>query len=219
MKNTIVAMLCCILFFTAAAQSARGDYKTQLRLQPLSLFDPLESNLRFGMDELLKPKLAVGADASVYFAADAYSKPLSGFAIAPFIRWYTSTRRNTFIETGMMYKFTQRKEEGWLGMDCVNDVPTYEKYDSYKRRKQVFDLSFRFGMRESLFKSPKWSFEMFVGLGIRYKMFSIKYAEANTCIIEDGTDVIGFWGNTTNPPDNYAFISVPMGVRFTRKLR
>lgn len=171
------------------------------------------------MDALLQPRLAAGADASVYFAADGYTKPLSGFAIAPFVRWYTNTRRNVFIETGMMYKFTQRKEEGWLGMDCVNDVPAYEKYDVYKRRKQVIDLSVRFGMREPLFKSSKWSFEMFIGLGVRHKMFSIKYAEANTCVLEDGSDMIGFWGSNTNPPDNYTFVSVPMGLRFTRKLR
>ena len=73
-------------------------------------------------------------------------------------------------------------------------------------------------MREPLFGSANWSFEMFIGLGARYKMFSLKYREANTCLQPDGIDAIGFFRNNVNP-DNYAFFSVPMGIRLTRKLK
>ena len=221
MKKLFVTVTGCLLLFVAFAQKdtvVKNSYKQQLRLQPLALFDPFESSVRLGADVMLKPRLAVGADVSVYFAADGYTKPLAGFAIAPFARWYMNNRHSAFFEAGAMYKHTERKEEAWLGMDCVNGVPAYEKFDTYKRVKDVVDLSFRIGMRESLFGSPNWNFEMFIGLGARYKMFSIKHREANSCLQPDGIDAIGFFGNNVNS-DNYAFFSVPMGIRFTRKLK
>ena len=221
MKISFLILAGCLYISTATAQKdtvVKNSYKQQLRLQPLALFDPFESSVRLGADVMLKPRLAVGADVSVYFAADGYTKPLAGFAIAPLVRWYMNNRHSAFFEAGAMYKHTERKEEAWLGMDCVNGVPAYEKFDTYKRVKDVVDLSFRIGMREPLFGSPNWSFEMFIGLGARYKMFSLKYREANTCLQPDGIDAIGFFGNNVNP-DNYAFFSVPMGIRLTRKLR
>ena len=221
MKKLFVTVTGCFLLFVAVAQKdtvVKNSYKQQLRLQPLALFDPFESSVRLGMDVMLKPRFAVGADVSVYFAADGYTKPLAGFAIAPFVRWYMNNRHSAFFEAGAMYKHTERKEEAWLGMDCVNGVPAYEKFDTYKRVKDVVDLSFRIGMRESLFGSPNWSYEMFIGLGARYKMFSIKHREANSCLPPEGIDAIGFFGNNANP-ENYAFFSVPMGIRFTRKLK
>lgn len=224
MKIPCLIVFCCLLFFATSAQKSTSDtiirngYKQQLRFQPLSLFDLFESNARFGMDFMVRPRLAVGADLSVYFAADAYTKPLAGIAIAPMVRWYMNNRHNAYFEVGAMYKHTERTEEGWLDMDCVNGVPTYEKFDTYKRVKDVVDGSFRIGMREPLFGSPNWTFEMFIGLGVRYKMFSIKYKEPNTCLQLEGIDAIGFFGNNVNP-ENYAFFSVPMGFRLTRKLK
>lgn len=221
MKYAFFAALGCVLFFSVAAQKkvpVNKTYSQQLRLQPLALVDPFESSVRFGMDIMLKPKLSVGADASIYFAADGYTKPLGGFAIAPAVRWYQNDRLGSYFETVLLYKHTERKETEWLGMDCVNGVPAYEKYDTYKRRKDVLDLSVRFGLRESLFGSPNWCIELFVGVGVRYKMYSIKYSEPNTCLLANDEIMINFFSNNPNPT-NHAFFSVPAGLRLTRKLK
>lgn len=194
-------------------------YDQQLRFQPLALLDPFESSIKFGIDKMVKPRMAVGADAAIYISSHGFSKWAPGFSVSPLVRWYTDEKLKGFVETVLTYKHTERKETGWLGMDCVDGVPAYEKYDTYKRRKDVIDFSFRLGYRDRLFKSDKWCIEMFAGLGLRYKMLSIKYPEANSCLdIDDdaGLDAIGYLGSTI--PVNYFFISVPAGLRFTRKL-
>lgn len=221
MKKTLCAILGCMLLICTHAQNKNSyslKYDKQFRFQPFAVFDPFESGIKFGMDKMVKPRMAVGADVAVYLGTEGYTKWAPGFAVSPLVRWYTDEKLKGFVETVLTYKYTERTETGWLGMDCVDGVPSYEKFDSYKRRKNVVDLSGRLGYRDRLFKSEKWCFEMFAGLGLRYKMLSVKYPEPNVCldIGDSGIDVIGYMGSTI--PVNYFFVSVPAGIRFTRKL-
>nr|WP_294907002.1 hypothetical protein [uncultured Lacibacter sp.] len=221
MKKILCVLLGSMLLLSVYAQNKSAysmKYDKQLRFQPFALLDPFESSIKFGMDKMVRPRMAVGADAAVYLTAEGFSKWAPGFAVSPLVRWYTDEKLKGFFETVLTYKHTERKETGWLGMDCVDGVSAYEKYDTYKRRKDVLDLSFRLGYRDRLFKSDKWCIEMFAGLGLRYKMLSIKYAEPNVCldIEESGIDAIGYLGSTI--PVNYFFVSVPAGIRFTRRL-
>ena len=146
----------------------------------------------------------------------AESKPLSGFYVRPTLRWYSNDRLKLFTELVLMYKHTVRKENDWLGMDCVDDVPAYEKFTTYKQVRDVFDLSFRGGIRENLFQSKNWYFEFYLGIGLRQKFHSIKYNEANTCAPRVGNFFDIFH---QNPSTTITTASLPAGMRLVWVLK
>ncbi len=219
MKVLFFVISSCIIVQFAAAQNKlqTNDYKQQLRINPLGLLNPLETNLSVGYDVRVKKRLSLGADVAVYLARDAFSRPLNGFFVRPALRLYSKNKLKTYAELSLMYKHTVQKENGWLGMDCVNGVPSYEKFDEYKNVKDVFDISFRFGLRERLFHSANWFFECYMGLGIRQKIRSIKYAEKNTCLTADNFETFSLFGQVT--PGSYTSFSLPIGIRFTRTIK
>lgn len=219
MKVLFFLISSCIIFQSAAAQNKlqTNDYKQQLRINPLGVLNPFETNLSVGYDVRVKKILSVGGDVGVYLARDAFSRPLNGFFIRPALRLYSNSKPNMYSEIVVMYKHTVRKENGWLGMDCVNGVPSYEKFDQYKNVKDVFDISFRFGFRERWFHSKNWFFECYMGLGVRQKILTIKYEEKKSCITADNFNSIGQFGQSV--PGSYTVLSVPLGIRFTRTIK
>ncbi len=216
MKFLFFVVISCMVFqFTTAQETIKksNDYKLAVRFNPLSLFDPVETNLSVGIDMKLRKKLSLGGDVAVYIARNVYaqSRPMSGFYVRPTLRWYSNNRLYMFTELVLMYKHTARKENDWLGMDCVNGVAAYEKFTQYKEVRDVFDLSFRAGMRENLFQSENWFFEFYMGIGLRQKLHSLKYNEKNTC----ATTAAGEFFNilNQNPSGNFTTLSIPAGMR------
>lgn len=219
MKLLTLVFCSCIVLHAANAQKKLqpGDYKLQLRMNPLGVVDPFETNLSAGVDARIKKRLSVGGDMAVYLVRDGFSRSLNGFNVKPFLRLYAKGKWNTYSEIVLMYKHTVAKEEGWLGMDCVNGVPAYEKYDTYKNIKDVVDLSVRVGIRDHLFHSPDWFYEFYIGLGIRQKILSIGYAEPNTCVIAGNTSSSGNLFSLA-VPGRYTVLSVPSGMRLTKTI-
>jgi len=219
MKVLFFVISSCIIVQCATAQNKlqTNDYKQQLRINPLGILNPFETNLSVGYDVRVRKILSVGGDVGVYLARDAFSRPLSGFFVRPALRMYSKNKLKAYTELVLMYKHTVQKEEGWLGMDCVNGVPSYEKFDQYKYVRDVFDISFRFGFRERLFHSPNWFYEGYMGLGIRQKILSIKYAQKNTCLNNNDFETFSFFEQVT--PGSYTSFSVPIGIRFTRTIK
>ena len=222
MKCFFVVLISCMLLLFANAQETvknKNDYKVALRVSPLALLDPIETNLSVGIDFKIRKRLSIGGDAAVYIAREVYaqSKPMSGFYVRPTLRWYSNERLKLFTELVLMYKHTVRKENGWLGLDCVNDVPAYEKFTEYKQVRDVFDLSIRGGIRENLFQSKNWFFEFFMGIGVRRKYHSIKYYEQNTCAPRAMGGFFDIFNQ--NPSSNITTPTLPTGIRLVWVLK
>lgn len=221
MKCLFTLFFSCILLLFVSAQEQeknKNDYRLAVRLSPLALLDPFETNLSIGIDYKVRKRLSVGGDIAVYIIREAFAenKPLSGFYVRPTLRWYSNDRLKLFTELVLMYKHTVRKENDWLGMDCVDDVPAYEKFTSYKQVRDVFDLSFRGGIRENLFQLKNWYFEFYLGIGLRQKFHSIKYNEPNTCAqrVDGFFDIIN-----QNPSTTITTASLPCGIRLVWVLK
>lgn len=195
------------------------NYILTVRLSPLALIDPLENNLSAGVDIKISKRFSMGGDIAWFFARNSFNraKQLNGFYVRPAIRFYTSDRLNFFVETVLMYKYTSRNEQGWIGMDCVNEIPSYEKFDNYRFVKNVYDLSIRGGIRQPVSSSGKLFLEFYFGIGAGTKNHFIKYEEINSCISPFQINSIGIINN--NLTGSFARVSVPMSVRLAYKIK
>ncbi|MBY0479408.1 MAG: hypothetical protein K2Q24_17305 [Chitinophagaceae bacterium] len=217
-------LACCISICVQEAtaqdhEKKKSDYKLALRISPLGLVDPVETNFSAGVERKLSPKFSVGGDAAVYIARDVLTdrQPMSGFHLRPTVRWYSGKRLKGFTELVLMYKHTVRKQNDWLGMDCVNEVPAYEKFTTFKQIRDVFDLSFRAGVQEQLFNSEKWKFEFYMGLGLRQKFHRIKYSEKNTCAANEFADFFPVFDQSST--GSFTSISIPFGIRLVYQIK
>lgn len=202
--------------YTAGAQDQKkkaGNYQFAVRISPLGLVDPVETNFSAGVEKKLRPAFSVGGDAAIYIARDvlAERRPMSGFHLRPTVRWYSGKKMKGFTELVLMYKHTVRKENDWLGMDCVNGVPAYQKFTSYKNIRDVVDVSFRAGLQEQLFDSDKWMFEFYIGLGVRQKFHRIKYSEPNTCAVNEFNVFFPLFDPAAT--GSYTTVTIPLGIR------
>lgn len=195
------------------------NYLVNIRTSPFALLDPIENNLSIGADVKISKRFSTGADIAWFFARNFLNTPkqLTGFYIRPGIRYYTSNKLDFFAEAVFMYKYTSRNEEGWIGMDCVNEIPSYEKFDSYRFVKNVYDVSIRGGIRHPLSTSGKLFFEYYFGIGVGTKIHTIKYNEINSCISPFQQIDRGF--TNINLTGSFARVSVPMGFRLTYRVQ
>ncbi|RXK61968.1 hypothetical protein ESA94_02845 [Lacibacter luteus] len=221
MKKILLLLAAFIVHAELKAQKKSFSplYQTQLHISPLGLLDVIEHNVSAGFDTKVANRLYAGADVSAYFWSSTYSKPLNGFAVRPMLRLYNKRLQTDYVELVLMYKRTALKEQGWLGMDCVNNVPSYEKFDTYKRIKEVYDISFRYGTRQPFFSSGKWFYECYFGIGIRHKQYTVKYNEANSCMLDNGEVTLNFFGNSTGNTGRSTFFSLPCGFRLVRTIK
>ena len=88
MKCLFSLFFSCILLLFVNAQEQeknKNDYKLAIRVSPLALLDPFETNLSVGIDYKIRKRLSVGGDIAVYITREAFaeSKPLSGFYVRP----------------------------------------------------------------------------------------------------------------------------------------
>lgn len=197
-----------------------NDYKVQVRLSPLSLLDPVETSFSAGVDVKVGSRISAGGDAAWFFArslADNKWEPLNGFYLRPGFRYYTSARLNFFAEAVFMYKYTSRPDRGWLGIDCVNGVPSYEKFDEFRFVKNIYDFSVRWGLRTPISGNRKLFLEYYMGAGAGVKVHRIKYRESNSCTVNDFNN--GFDFTNLNETGRFPRISVPIGFRITWKLQ
>ena len=189
-------------------------------MSPLTLLDPVETSFSAGVDVKVASRISVGGDAAWYFArnmANNVREPLNGFYLRPALRYYTSNRLNFFAEAVFMYKYTSRPDEGWLGMDCVNGIPSYEKFDRYRFVKNIYDFSVRWGFRTPLSSNRKLFLEYYIGVGGGVKIHNIRYNEANSCVVNDFNN--GFDFTNSNQTGRFPRVSLPIGFRLAYTLK
>lgn len=150
--------------------------KWALRANPMGLADVLDGNLSVGMERYLNSRWSLTTDLSFIFYS-AYlptNRRALGYIIKPALRFYTSSERSLFMEISFFYKRCGYKVKDWLGKDCVNDVPAYEKYETFIFSKRVTGINVQAGWRRDLTRNKLWRMELYIGLGIRRKWQDVR---------------------------------------------
>lgn len=187
-------------------------YKKAISLSPLALADIDHTVLLTG-EYRLKPNLALLADAGYIFASDYRSniKKTTGFNIRPSVRMYHGKRNKGYLQAQAFYKMVDYTITDWIGKDCVDGVPAYEKLEDFTYRKNVMGFNIIAGGLLPLSPSHKWLIDLYGGLGIRVKNHKV-VNEPDGCYELNNGGFFNFEMNGTT-------ISVPLGLRITHVLQ
>ena len=203
------------IVFNSGAQNSRPPviYKKAISLSPLALAD-LDHTLLLTGEYRFNNKLALVTDVGYIFASDYISniKQTWGFNLRPSLRMYYGKRNKGYLQAQAFYKMATYTLNDWVGKDCVNGVPAYEKQMDFDYRKKVAGFNIIAGGLFPLSKSHQWLIDLYGGLGFRHKTHQM-INEPNSCYNINN----GFFSELYN--DDITTISVPMGVRLTYVLR
>jgi hypothetical protein len=182
-----LCLLVCMLSHNGKAQKTGrylpGAGTTFIRANPAGLLDFYDHNLSFGIEHRLSDHWAMSVDAAWIFASQ-YARnqgKATGFVIRPAVRRYFGRSRKLFAEAELHYKEVYYRIEDWIGRDCVNDVPAYEEYTSFRFRKQVAGLHIKGGIQFPISRNRRFWMEAYTGLGVHYRKQGLYKEKPNSC--------------------------------------
>jgi hypothetical protein len=145
--------------------------KWMLRFNALGLVDVFDGNISGGIAYTLSQRWLLSADLAYIFYSTYLPKTrfTSGYIFKPAVRYYLSDKKKFYIESTVWYKRSAYKIRDWLDKDCVNGVPTYQEFKTFRFRKQVVGLNIQGGIQKSLMRNNVLRMEIYTGIGIRYK--------------------------------------------------
>jgi hypothetical protein len=219
-------VLFCAMYTQNFAQTKTNERITKnfdinLRFSPLALARLKHNTVLFGVEKKLKGNFSISADAGYIFYTNyifnGSSHKANGFVVRPALRYYVSDRNRFYWEGALTYQLIDEQHTDFLGMNCVNSVPSFFKFSDFSMLRTTADASVRFGGCFNLFKSKKLFLEMFAGVGARYRGYRIKSADANTCYTIStllGEQII----NSSSTTNAFSVIA-PGGIRLGYMLR
>ena len=142
-----------------------------LRINPMGLIDPIETNLSLGTEYRFHESWATSADVAYVFQSYNVrnAKHAKGFIVRPAIRKYFDRGLNTYVEAELHYKMVSSTVEDWVGRKTVNGVAAYQEYKRFHARKNVGGLHLKLGVQESLNRSHRLWLEVYAGIGVRHR--------------------------------------------------
>lgn len=188
--------------------------KLSVRVSPLGLVDILDANVTGGIAYTLNDRWSLSVDLSYIFYSGYLqeSKGTSGYILKPAVRYYVSENRKFFIESSVWYKRSSYRMTDWVDKDCVNGVPSYQEFKSFRFRKRVVGLNVQGGVQKALMKSKLLRMEIYAGIGIRFKWQDIKN-DSKACYQPDAIFQGSFYG-----PYNVS-AGIPHGLRLVYVIR
>jgi len=206
---------CCLLFlaisFHIAAQQTKSDQsferKWMIRLNPLGLADPFETNFSMGAEYIFRDRWAVAADASWVIESRYFSnaKSSGGMIFRPAVRYYFNEKRTAFLELEGQYKEVGYTIHDWLGKNDVNGVSAYEELTDFRFQKNVWGLHIKGGLKAPISRSKKFWIEGYWGVGFRVRRTFIRN-EPNSSYNASGDNFFNGANDATLP-------AVPVGLR------
>jgi hypothetical protein len=182
MKKLILFVCCCAALQCTAQKRSYNrfskDFRLTARVNPLSLFNPAEGAIIAGIEKRIKKRVSVGGDAGyIFWSLNTTSfqgtSTMQGFLFRPAIRYYTTDAMHFYIEGAANIKYINNRQTDWLGMNCIDDVPSYYEFTEYNIRSTTAGFSANFGVCENIFKSQKLYLEFYGGIGMRYRDIKI----------------------------------------------
>jgi hypothetical protein len=145
------------------------------RISPLALVE-FEPTINVGAEYRLTKSVAISLDAGYilnnWIASN--TKNANGFMLKPAIRYYLWKEKRFYTEAEFMYKQVNLQKLDWLGINCVNSVPSYEEFRKFTLQKNIYAFNAKFGRVDALSKNnDKVSIDYYIGLGTRNKQYKL----------------------------------------------
>lgn len=184
-----------------------------LRFNLTNLINPVEPSVSLGYEYQVGENISVSADAGWVYYSNYFEgiKNTTGILLRPAIRWYPGQKERYYGEIEFHYKHVNYTFEDWIGRNCVNEIPNYEEYTSFKYEKKVTGINLKGGIVEPVTRNKKIWIDVYIGIGLRKKSEGIA-DEANSCY-----DIQGVIFPGTGNENNFG-LSLPIGIRFLLKL-
>jgi hypothetical protein len=188
----------------------RLDYISSLNISPFAIAD-IDNNIMVGGEYRFQHNLSVSLDVAYIFFSNYYaeSKKSHGFNVRPSFRYYYGKREHEFLQLQLFYKHVDYNMYGWVGKDCVNDVPTYNQLQDFIIKKNVKGINILVG--ELLPLSEKMYIDMAIGLGVRFK--DQKIASGGDCIPSQTRSMVNRFDETVTS------VSLPFAIKFAYILK
>ena len=185
-----------------------------LRFNPLGIVDLLDNNISGGIAYSLNQRWSLTLDLSYIFYSTylEQNKGTSGYIFKPAIRYYFSENRKFYLESTVWYKRSSYKMLDWVDKDCVNGVPAYQEFKSFRFRKRVLGFNIQGGVQKALMKNKLLRMEIYAGIGLRAKWQDVKN-DPHACYEANDIFESGFYRPTKVSP------SIPHGLRLVYVIR
>ncbi len=181
-------IVCSLLLFCSFAVVAQGDPDVYLPRHRLAVsFNPLalanfDQMVMPGMEWRFRRQWSVVTDLGLVVKSGYLQEQntASGFALRPALRFYHGRSERVYIQMQLQYAAVRYKLYDWLGKDCIDGVPAYERLQHFRYRKQTFSAAFVAGKQLEL--GPKWFIDISAGLGAQQRVQGLT-GEENCCFI------------------------------------
>lgn len=220
MRILFVSALLLAGFIRADAQKYNGrqrdpkpsvEYLSAIHFNPFALVQ-IDFTILAGVEYRPKPGIGLVTEIGYIFASgylgndgNGAADPASGFIIRPSARFYVNDRKTFYLQPQIFYKQVTHKQSDWIGKDCVNGIPSYEAFEDYKYRRQVFGGNATAGVLVPLSRKQTSFIDFYFGLGVRYKTGKI-VQQPRSCIEED-------INGTVFTSEDGTFPSLPLGIK------
>lgn len=171
-NKLIYSSILFIIFigFSSSTYSQKPN-EFNLRLHPLTLLDPINPALTIGGEYTINPEQSMITDIGLLYSMNPIETNTIGVNLQAEYREYlmdrTRSNHSTFLGGRGQYLFKQLTTSfDFIDSDSVSTGGgTYR--DTIDISKTVYGFNFIIGYE---YRYKKWSFQMFTGLGIKYKM-------------------------------------------------
>jgi hypothetical protein len=189
----------------AQTEKKRLTYTSSANISPFALAD-VDHGIMAGGEYRFRPNMSASMDAAYIFFTNYYqeAKSTRGFNIRPAFRFYFGKKQHEFLQLQGFFKHVDYRMYGWVGKECVNDVPSYNELQNYTLRKKVTGFNLMVG--DLLPISDRMYIDIGVGLGVRFKEQHI--LTENACIPPQPTNFIDRYNR------HVTAMSLPFSVKF-----
>jgi hypothetical protein len=186
-----------------------------LRFNGIGLLDPIEPNLSVGAEYFLKENISVATDAGYvlyYNDVNKTVKNTSGYIVKPGIQFYFGQRQNAFFRFELHYKHVNYQVEDWLNKNVVGGVSSYQEFQRFTYRRDVFGFNAIIGLRSDISQNGRFYLEYYVGVGLRKQWDGLK-KEPNSSYTSWNFPTVG------RENDVLYYPALPLGIRLVYRLK
>lgn len=217
----------CLLLLAATGNAQVKSYKywradvdtgkLYFRMNPAGLIDAFDENITIGAEYRFNHKWSATMDAGyIFFSGYAGRvKSASGVLLRPGIRKYCGQRKDIFLDLQFHFKEVNYRVKDWLDKNVVDNVATYEEYKTFRYHKRVIGGQFMIGGKEYLSRSHRLCFEVYVGIGIRYKAEGVRDEPNSRYNPINGMDLT----TPSTETSKRVVAAVPFGLRLVYRFR
>jgi hypothetical protein len=153
-------------------------------------------------------------EKKVYDMRGEFTPKAAGFYVRPEIRYYLPGKYKKyrwFFGHEFSYKKVNFLEERIVrvGVDPDGDYFDYEQLSAYEKAKELYGTSGKVGLQFFADKKHHILFEVYIGLGVKYRVFSYKQQPPAGSYLEDRN-----YSFDNLPDKNHLWdISMPIGMK------